>query len=73
VLLKKLHNVGFVEIALRERAAFGLADLGRYPLFAPDFLEFLRRAIAPARHRELVFSITVAASKPEGAAAEPSH
>jgi hypothetical protein len=64
VLLKKFFNVGFVDITVAERAAFGLEDLGRYPLFAPDFLEFLRRAIPPARHRELVFSIAVTANKP---------
>ena len=64
MLLKKFFNVGFADITVAERAAFGLDDLGRYPLFAPDFLEFLRRAIPPARHRELVFSISVTASKP---------
>jgi hypothetical protein len=64
VLLKKFFNVGFADITVAERAAFGLDDLGRYPLFAPDFLEFLRQAIPPVRHRELVFSIAVTASKP---------
>jgi hypothetical protein len=64
VLLKKFYNVGFADITVAERAPFGLDDLGRYPLFAPDFLEFLRQAIPPARHRELVFSIAVTASKP---------
>jgi hypothetical protein len=64
VLLKKFFNVGFTDITVAQRAAFGLDDLGRYPLFAPDFLEFLRRAIPPARHPELVFSIAVRANKP---------
>jgi hypothetical protein len=62
--MKKFFNVGFADITVAERAAFGLDDLGRYPLFAPDFLEFLRRAIPPGRHCELVFSIAVTASKP---------
>jgi hypothetical protein len=69
VLLKKFHNVGFVDIKVVERAAFGLDEVGRYPLFAPDFLDFLRTLMPPARHRELVFSITVTARKPEAAAA----
>ena len=43
MLLKKFFNVGFVDITVAERAAFGLDDLAPYPLFAPDFLEFLRR------------------------------
>ena len=64
MLLKKLFNVGFADITVAERAAFGLDDLGRYPLFAPDFLDFLRQAVPTARHRELVFSIAVTASKP---------
>lgn len=64
MLLKKFLNVGFADITVAERAAFGLDELGRYPLFAPDFLVFLRGVIPPARHRELVFSIIVKASKP---------
>ena len=64
MLLKKFFNVGFTDITVAERAAFGLDDIARYPLFAPDFLEFLRRAIPAERHRELVFSIAVKASKP---------
>ena len=68
MLLKKFYNVGFADITVAKRAPFGLDDLGRYPLFAPDFLEFLRRAIPPERHRELVLSIAVKASKPAAAA-----
>jgi hypothetical protein len=69
VLLKKLFNVGFADIEVAERTAFGLDEIARYPLFAPEFLQFLRDAIPSARHRELVFSIAVKASKPEVAAA----
>jgi hypothetical protein len=64
VLLKKFFNVGFEEICVVERKPIGLEDLSRYPLFAPDFLDFLRRVIPPERHRELVYSITVVARKP---------
>jgi hypothetical protein len=72
VLLKKFFNVGFVDVEVAERTAFGLDDIARYPLFAPDFLQFLRDAIPSARHPELVFSIAVKATKPEVAAAAPS-
>jgi hypothetical protein len=65
VLLKKFFNVGFTEIRVMERFPFGLADLGRYPLFAPDFLDFMRRVMPPERHRELVFSIAITATSPE--------
>lgn len=64
MLLKKFFNVGFDEITVVERGAFGLADLMRYPLFAPDFLDFLRKIMPPERHGEMVFSITVKARKP---------
>jgi len=74
VLLKKFLNVGFEEIAATGRRSFGLDDLRRYPLFSPDFLDFLRRTMPPKRHDELVFGIVVTARKPcEGAAfADPS-
>jgi hypothetical protein len=67
VLLKKFFNVGFEEIDVVERTPFGLEDLSRYPLFAPDFLDFLRRVVPSERHRELVYSITIVAQKPRPA------
>ena len=70
MLLKKFFNVGFEDIAVVARAPFGLDELGRYPLFAPEFLQFLRAAIPTARHRELVFSIAVTANKPRVPAAD---
>jgi hypothetical protein len=63
--MKKCFNVGFTGIQVVERSPFGLADLGRYPLFAPDFLDFMRRVMSPARHQELVFSIAITATSPE--------
>ncbi len=69
MLLKKFLNVGFEEIEARGRRPFGLDDLRRYPLFSPDFLDFLRRAMPPQRHDELVYGIVVTARKPrEGTA-----
>jgi hypothetical protein len=65
VLLKKFFNVGFDAITVAERGSLALGDLTRYPLFAPDFIEFLRRIMPPHRHAELVFSIVVTARKPE--------
>jgi hypothetical protein len=66
VLTKKFFNVGFEDIAVLERRAFGLDDLRRYPLFAPEFIDFLRRVVPEHRHREMVFSIVVTGRKPEG-------
>ena len=64
MLLKKFFNVGFERIEVVERRAFGLEDLTRYPLFAPDFIDFMRRIMPPHRHAELVFSIVITARKP---------
>jgi hypothetical protein len=69
VLLKKFLNVGFEDIGVTGRRPFGLDDLRRYPLFSPDFLDFLRRAMPPPRHDELVYGVVVTARKPrEGTA-----
>jgi hypothetical protein len=69
VLLKKFFNVGFDGIETVERRPFGLDDLTRYPLFAPDFLDFLRRVTPSRRHAELVCALVVTARKPEAGAA----
>jgi hypothetical protein len=69
VLLKKCRNVGFEEIVVTDRSTFGLDDIRRYPLFSPDFLDFLGRIMPPQRHHELVYGIVVTARKPrEGTA-----
>lgn len=65
MLLKKFFNVGLDSIAVVDRRAFGLDDITRYPLFAPDFIDFLRHAIPERSHAEIVFSIVVTARKPE--------
>jgi len=57
--------VGFDGIEVVERKALGLGDLTRYPLFAPEFIDFLRRIMPPQRHAQLVFSIVVTARKPD--------
>jgi hypothetical protein len=56
--------VGFQDIRVVERRGFGLEQIALYPLFSPEFLEFLRGAMPADRQSELVFSITVTARKP---------
>ena len=68
MLLKKFFNVGFQAIVVVTRRAFGLTDLSRYPLFAPEFLEFMRTTMPPHRHDELVHSITITARTPAASA-----
>lgn len=64
VLTKKFFNEGFEDIKVVDRNAYGLAELARYPLFAPEFLDFLRKVVPSHRHKELVYSIVVTARKP---------
>lgn len=64
MLLKKFFNVGFEIITVVERRALGIADLTRYPLFAPEFLEFLREKVSAEYHNALVSAVTITARKP---------
>jgi hypothetical protein len=64
VLLRKLGNVGFEAVTTVERRPFGLAALARYPLFSPEFLDFVRRAVPAERHDALVYTVVVTARKP---------
>ena len=49
------------------RRPCSLDDLARYPLFSPEFIDFLRRTMPPHRHAELVSSIVLTARKPVSA------
>ena len=63
MLEKKLRNVGFVDVAVTARSPFGLDALARYPLFPPEFLDFVRSAVPRDRHDTLVYSVVVTARK----------
>jgi hypothetical protein len=65
VLTKKLTNVGFEDVATRERRPLGIDALAPYPVFPPEFLAFLRRVVPADRHQELVHAVVVVAQKPE--------
>jgi tRNA 2-thiouridine synthesizing protein A len=64
VLLKKFHNLGFEAIEAHSRRPVGLADLRRYPLFTPEFFDFLQRVLPADRHDQVVCAIVVTARKP---------
>jgi hypothetical protein len=70
VLRRKLFNVGFEAIATAARAPFGLDALARYPLFPPQFVDFVRTAVPPPQHDHLVHAVVVTAVRP---AAKESH
>ena len=64
--MKKLTNVGFEAVAAVDRRPLGIGDLAVYPVFPPEFVDFLRRVVPADRHDELVWSVVVVARKPEG-------
>jgi hypothetical protein len=66
VLRKKLLNVGFEAVATVDRRPFRIADLARYPLFPPDFLDFVRRVLPNERDQDIVHTVVVTGRKPVG-------
>ena len=63
MLTRKLGNVGFEAMETVERRPFGLDALSRYPLFPPEFLDFVRRAVPRARHDAIVYAVVLTARK----------
>lgn len=63
VFAKWLRKAGFQDIAVADQRWLGMADLERYPLFTPELLELMRRAIAPERHGTLARTMTFTAYK----------
>ncbi|HSF07434.1 MAG TPA: hypothetical protein VLG10_16765 [Methylomirabilota bacterium] len=66
MLTKKVANVGFEAVATVDRRPFGIEALASYPVFPPEFVDFLRRVVPADRHDKLVWSLVVLARKPEG-------
>jgi len=64
VLARKLGNVGFEAVTVEARRPFGLDALARYPIFAPEFLDFVRRVVPPERHDSLVYAVDLTAKNP---------
>ncbi len=64
VFAKWLRKAGFTEIAVAHERWLGIHDLEHYPLFTPELLDLMRRAIAPERHDALARSMTFTARKP---------
>jgi arsenite methyltransferase len=63
-LLRALGRVGLVDVEVRERHPFGVADCARFPLFTPDLLEVMRATIPPERQPAIATVVTVTARRP---------
>jgi arsenite methyltransferase len=66
VFVDKMTGVGFGDVRVLERRAFGLGDAARYPLFTPDLIELMRRLLRPERHDEVAVAVAMSARKPAG-------
>jgi hypothetical protein len=57
----KLEKVGFAEISVLERRAFGIKEAELYPLFGEELLTLMRRLIPPGRRDRIATSMVVKA------------
>lgn len=64
VFVEKLETVGFADLAIHERRAFGIEDVATIPLFTPDLIELMHELIPPAQQDEVATSVTLTAVKP---------
>jgi hypothetical protein len=64
VFAKWLRKAGFTEVTVAHQRWLGIDDLEHYPLFTPELLALMRRAIAPARHAALARTMTFTARRP---------
>jgi hypothetical protein len=63
-LRRRLFNVGFEAGVTADRRTFGIADLARYPLFPPEFLDFVRRVFPGERDQGIVHTVVVTGRRP---------
>ena len=61
---QKLDRVGFADITVVERRAWGIGDCSRYPLFNSELIELMRRLLPPERHDDVASVLTFTARKP---------
>jgi hypothetical protein len=64
VFAQKLEGVGFDDIVVTNRQAFGMADAVDYPLFTRDLIELMERLLPPEAKRQVATSVTVTARQP---------
>lgn len=64
VFAEKLEKVGFTDITVVERRAFGLADAARYPLFTDELIELMERLLPRRQHDEVAVAVTLTARLP---------
>ncbi|TDE15761.1 methyltransferase domain-containing protein [Jiangella asiatica] len=59
VFRRKLDHAGLAGVEISERVAFGIEDVGLYPLFTPDVLDLMSRAIPEDRRGGVAVGVIV--------------
>jgi hypothetical protein len=60
---QKAAKGGFQTIEIFDRLSMTLDDLAVYPLFTPDFLEWLKKSIPPTQHDRIIFTAHIRGKK----------
>jgi hypothetical protein len=63
---RKMETMGFVDVWLGERIPFSLDRVRLYPLFTPDLLDLMRRALPPDRRDKVAVSVIAKGRKSRG-------
>ena len=64
VFARTLERAGLAEVALGERAPFGIDDVALYPLFTQEVLDLMRRLIPQPAQQHVAVSVIARARKP---------
>lgn len=67
VFVEKLEKVGFTDLVVHERRAFGIEEVANIPLFTPDLIELMYELIPADRQAEVATAVTLTATKPADA------
>lgn len=62
--VERLAKQGFADIAVVERATYGVRELEAEPLFPRELIDMMRRLIPPAVQESIGVRIVVTAKKP---------
>jgi hypothetical protein len=58
-----MNRVGFDNVQVLNRSAFGLDHTAQYPLFTPDLIDLIHKLIPAERQERVAVSVTVTPRK----------
>jgi len=64
VLAEKLARAGFAGVWVGGHRPFGIEEASMYPLFTPEVIELMTRAIPPDHQNHVATGVIVKARKP---------